>query len=386
MNGNKAKTNGKNGKASKVAKDRRGGNQNGNAMVSQISYPSTNGRPVRNRSTNMSGSDFYSRVEVSPGLTGAGRIVASFPISPSAFIGTRLAQLSNLYEFYRFNSLVLRWVPAVPTTLACQFVLYVDLDPRDDPTNILDEDALIRQAVAQTGSQQWNFHVPKRITMALRNDRQLFFTGVDGQNVRFSQQGKAYLIQVTNPVNFNGDNISSTIQAGSLFIDWNVAFAVPQINPSAVVRSSLNTNWSQSQTVQFDDLDDGDAFTITGLEPLTYYVATTSVLYTDTAFPATLEVDYVDDVDQATSGPLVARLSLTGNQLLSNLRDSTDFAGGFMIIQSDSVGSTNWFRINSTGGATLQTAVVVMAPLFTSSGVFTARRQAKRNQTPITQT
>lgn len=58
MNGNKAKTNGKNGKASKVAKDRRGGNQNGNAMVSQISYPSTNGRPVRNRSTNMSGSDF----------------------------------------------------------------------------------------------------------------------------------------------------------------------------------------------------------------------------------------------------------------------------------------------------------------------------------------
>ena len=183
---------------------------NGNALqASAVSYAgaSSNRRPVINSVQTMSGSDFFSTVEVQPNVSGIGRIIAKVPISPSQFPGTRLTQLSNLWEFFKFTKFHLRWVPAVPTTLACQFVLYIDLDPSDDPTIISDEDALIRQAVAQTGAQQWNFHVPKTIPLAMRSDRQYYFTGVDKQNVRFSQQGAAYLIQITNPINFNGENI-----------------------------------------------------------------------------------------------------------------------------------------------------------------------------------
>jgi len=143
-------------------------------------------------------------------------------------------------------------VPAVPVTLACQLVLYVDLDPSDDPTVISNPDALIRQAVAQTGAQQWNFHTPKSIPMAMRSDQQYYFTGEDKQNVRFTQQGVAYLIQVTNAVNVSGEPITSDIIAGSIFFDWQCNFNIPQINPESVVSQipnagvlTVTTTWTQ---------------------------------------------------------------------------------------------------------------------------------------------
>jgi hypothetical protein len=225
-------------------------------------------------------------------VSGTGKIIASFPISPSAYPGTRLTQLSNLWEFFKFDKFHVRWVPAVPTTLACQFVFYVDLDPSDDPTVILDEASLIRQAVAQTGAQQWNFHVPKRIPMAMRSDRQFYFTGLDKQNVRFSQQGKGYLIQITNPINFNGENLVDDIQAGSLFIDWTVAFNTPQINPEPIVAAST-LPFAPSPAVRVplspSPADGVTEYTLSGLTPGNAYVY--SFAFTAGAIP---DVKFVD--------------------------------------------------------------------------------------------
>jgi len=194
-----------------------------------------NSRPVRNRIYKHAGSDFVGTVTVRAGAVGSQRILHAWPISPSAFPGTRLTQFASLYEFFRFTKLQLRYVPAVPVTLACQLCLYVDLDPKDDPAVITNPDALVRQAVAQTGAQQWNFHTAKSTPLAMRTDQQFYFTGEDRSNVRFSQQGVAYLIQITDPVNVNGEPIATDLQAGSIFFDWSVDFNIPQINPEATL-------------------------------------------------------------------------------------------------------------------------------------------------------
>jgi len=234
------------------------GNRNGNgkityAMVPRarprtLAYNSENSRPVRNRIFKHSGSDFVGTVTVRPGAIGSERILASWPISPSAFPGTRLTQFAALYEFYRFTSLKLRYVPAVPVTLACQLVLYVDLDPKDDPSVITNSEALIRQAVAQTGAQQWNFHTPKCTPLALRTDQQFYFTGEDRENVRFTRQGVAYLIQVTDPVDVNGGIIQNPLTAGSIFFDWSVDFNIPQINPEATLQARTEVSPTRYQT------------------------------------------------------------------------------------------------------------------------------------------
>jgi hypothetical protein len=199
-----------------------------------------NVRPLHNRGVTLSGSDFLGKVTVKANpLTSRERILATYPITPSGFQGTRLTQLSQMWERYKFTSLLLRYVSAVPNTLACQLCLYIDTDPLDDPA-VFSGDELIRQAVAQAGSQQWNFNRAASIPLAKRGDGQLYYTGNTKDNERFSQQGTAYLIQVTNPINFNGAVLENDLEAGSVFVDWSCYFETAQINP-AIVEASHKT-------------------------------------------------------------------------------------------------------------------------------------------------
>jgi hypothetical protein len=185
--------------------------------------------------TIISGSDFLGKVTLKATTTDAAdQILLSGAVSPTDYPGTRLSQLGELWERFRFGKFSIRWVPSVPTTVACQLILYQDLDPNDDPTIISDPDALVRQATAQVGSRQWNAWAPQTIPLAQYPDDQMFYTGIDQQNQRFSRQGTWYLIQVTTPMNALGVSLPNDIQGGSLFVDWEMCAAVPQINPRAV--------------------------------------------------------------------------------------------------------------------------------------------------------
>jgi len=196
----------------------------------------SNVRPMNNSFTRMSGSDFLGNLSVKKSTaTAAGKILRTLPVSPNALVGTRLEQLAGLWERYRFRKFRVRYVPAVPNTLGCQLICYQDTDPQDDPTTITDADALLRQATAQTGSQQWNFNSSKVIHLAQRGDKELYYTGPVKENPRFNLQGVVYILQVTDPVNFNGGAIEGDeLQAGSLYVDWEIDFQTPQINPTAV--------------------------------------------------------------------------------------------------------------------------------------------------------
>lgn len=226
--------------------------------ASRISAPlmqsNSNHRQMRNEVTTLRGSDFLGFVSVLGSLTTAGeRIRKTFPVSPSAYPGTRLAQLSNLWERFRFTRFSLRYVPSVPNTLACQMVLYQDTDPKDDPTTITDADALIQQATAQTGSQQWNFNSAKRVDLARRADKELYYTGVTKENVRFNYQGIAYLIQQSACINFNGEAVSDVLECGSIYVDWEVQFQTPQINPVVVAASSSPPQMVEDGTLDWVD-------------------------------------------------------------------------------------------------------------------------------------
>jgi hypothetical protein len=69
-------------------------------------------------------------------------------------------------------------------------------------------------------------------------DDQLYYTGTDKLNERFNRQGTGYLIQVTEPIDFNGSPIVDDLVAGSVYIDWECEFQIPQINPEVLVPSA----------------------------------------------------------------------------------------------------------------------------------------------------
>ena len=200
-------------------------------------------RATPNKVDSLSGSDFLTRIRTQPApQTSAQRILAVVPVTPSAFPGTRLTQMSQLYDRYRFTKFRLRYIPAIPMTLGCQYVVYLDTDPLDDATTITNPDALVRQATAQAQSHFFNFNEPQYIDLAIRKDDQLYYTGDDKQNVRFSRQAVAYVIQVTDFVNYNGELPNTSIVTGSLYVDWSCNFSMPQLNPAALTFAGTNAN------------------------------------------------------------------------------------------------------------------------------------------------
>nr|WBY66468.1 MAG: putative coat protein [Eriocheir sinensis noda-like virus] len=207
-----------------------------------LANSNANYRPMHNQVTRVTGSDYLGTVSVvGDSSTAASKLRKTFPVSPSAYPGTRLSQMAELWERYRFRKFSLRYVPSVPNTMSAQVLVYQDTDPKDDPTGITDADALIRQATSQTGSQQWNFNQPKRVDLASRADKELYYTGMSGSNERLYLQGKAYFVQVSDALDFNGTRLAAELSCGSLYVDWEVDFQTPQINPDAVKRAVAPT-------------------------------------------------------------------------------------------------------------------------------------------------
>jgi hypothetical protein len=326
-----------------------------------LSYAMSNVRPIQNQKCRHAGSDFITSVIVKSDITlPTSRILAEFPISPSAFPGTRLTQFSQLYEFYKFVSLRLRYVPAVPVTLACQLVLYVDLDPTDDAGTITDADFLVRQAVAQTGAQQWNFHTPKVIPMAMRTDQQFYFTGNDKQNVRFTQQGKAYLIQVTQAVNVSGDPIASDIEAGSIFFDWVVDFNIPQLNPETSIVTSVT-----GETIKyFTDTPTGGAGT---WEP-SWLSAGQPIMEPRSLYLVMLRGDVLRTISASTSQSILVRVDgrLLGAYLYDVATDSISNASIPFVVTTNNNGiPTQKVEISwdATVGGFMNSLGLTIAPL-----------------------
>jgi hypothetical protein len=183
------------------------------------------------RSCRMSGTDFVGTVTINAGGGEQYSLLANYPVSVSAFPGTWLATQSKLWERYRFNRLSFRFVPATATSVACQLVGWIDTDPYDDPLDFGNNESVIRQALSQYGSSAFNIITPARFDLAQRKDREEYYTGPDRNNLRFTRAGNFFLAQVTRATGFDGKLLTDAFECGSLYVDWDVSFETPQIDP-----------------------------------------------------------------------------------------------------------------------------------------------------------
>nr|AFN53606.1 capsid protein [Macrobrachium rosenbergii nodavirus]AFN53608.1 capsid protein [Macrobrachium rosenbergii nodavirus] len=303
----------------------------------------TNIRSARsdvNAITVLNGSDFLTTVKVrgSNNLTDSkSRILVKQPISASSFLGTRISGLSQFWERYRWHKAAVRYVPAVPNTLACQLIGYIDTDPLDDPNVILDVDQLLRQATSQVGARQWNFSDTTTIPLIVRRDDQLYYTGQDKENVRFSQQGVFYLLQVTTLLNISGEAITNDLISGSLYLDWVCGFSMPQINPTPVEISQLTYdadtigNWVPPTELKQTYTQD-----ITGLKPNSKFII----------------VPYMDRV----SSEVLQKCTITCNEVdavgsISYFDTSPIKCDGYISFQANSIGEATFTLVTDYQGA-----------------------------------
>jgi len=278
-------------------------------------------------------------------VTPADRILVKQPLSASSFPGTRITGLSSYWERYKWLSAVARYVPAVPNTVACQFVMYIDTDPLDDPSNISDDDQIVRQAVSQAGSNQFNFNTSKTVPLIVRADNQYYYTGVDKQNLRFSLQGILYIIQVTDLINFNGELITQDLTCGSLFLDWLVNFSIPQINPTSLtdVRVDKAVNFIKPEVSGVAEIQ-----TVAGLSPSTSYLLT----------PAFLEQNFSSEPGTF----ILTATPVEGEGTISIIMDPTvTTVSGFIKVKTDTFGTFDLSVILTTASKKQTTGFNIIA-------------------------
>ena len=304
-------------------------------------FASENRRAMNNKIVSLSGSDFLSTVTTTLDQTVSDRILFTFPVTPTGYPGTRITQLAQLWERYRFTKFCFRYVPAVPVTVACQFAFYVDLDPLDDPSTITSVDELYRQAVAQTGSQQWNFNMPKTIEMARRGDGQMYYTGEDKQNLRFSQQGTGYLIQLTDALNSDGGALTTTIQAGSIFIDWAVELQTPQINPEATIAVPFAVETGTTDFTGVSIAAPGEIVELIPAIPNAYYILTLA----GAGSPSGVGSFRLRESETGTNGTVVQFDAVSGK--LNRNSDGSEIYPGYLLVQASADGVIRFHCVKS---------------------------------------
>jgi hypothetical protein len=238
MTGNNRNTRaGKKGHAKRQNK-KKNSNQNKQTVSSmqprQIKTGVSMTRQVNNRDTVLRGSDFITSFKLAHDTDS--RVLVDELISPSAMRQTRLFYLANLWEMYRFTKFSVRYVPALPDSVGGQIAGYIDTDPTDTVTE--EGEDLIRATNSQTGVKQWNVSQGSILNMARRKDDQMFYTGLlpssdSGPSDRQTYQGRLYVVQMTKPMNYLGQPLTEDISAGSLYVDWEIVFRTPQLEPIA---------------------------------------------------------------------------------------------------------------------------------------------------------
>lgn len=192
----------------------------------------------------LSGYDFISSVVLPVNVNDTNAVILDIPTTPSALSGTRWAQLSAMYEKYRFLKATMVYVPSVSSVVGAQMISYWELDPSDSfgASGNLQSD--LRVAMAHQNAKLHNIYDNTSVDMPLRAGINDFFVEratAGNDNPRWTQQARFRMIASSGVTGFY-DTASTMIGAGSVYLAWTCKFLNPQIQPSLVV-APANSNF-----------------------------------------------------------------------------------------------------------------------------------------------
>ena len=157
-------------------------------------------------------------------LNFSGAVVGAHFLNPWRFPGSRLSQFANLYQKYVFKKAKIRYIPAVPATVAGQMIICFDTDPTYAPLG--SSDGVIRSMMAHKNRKI--FHVFDDISMDLPlAGRVPLFCDEKGQDLRLNNQAVFWIAMVAPTVTGTGEEWKAAV--GSFVIEWEVEFMTQRI-------------------------------------------------------------------------------------------------------------------------------------------------------------
>jgi uncharacterized short protein YbdD (DUF466 family) len=172
------------------------------------------------------GTEFLTSVSVlttavtnAPG-TRPGDCIYTVPLNPVFFSGTRLLNFARLYQKYRYKTLIIEYVPLVPSIQngsICQFFTY---DPNENIFIEQNQDTRLREAMSHLGSSMTNIYSYARTHLVEDDQISSYFCHIDG-DVRLEQQGMYYMLAASTFSPSPGSD-QGTLTIGNLIMHYEI--------------------------------------------------------------------------------------------------------------------------------------------------------------------
>ncbi len=223
----------------------------GHKITGEMVHPEPKTHSTPNGNLVISGSEYLGRVVVpyvssGTGTVPAGGVLFYTQLSPLTFDGSRIRQLSQMYEQWRFSHLVIEYVPNCPTTSAGGLVGYCTGDISQN-TSLVTGDGGVREAFSRAGSM--SMAVWEHGAFALNASQQKWYFTALNDTPELSIPASFQLIS-----NTDFTVTSSATQLGQIFCHYVLEFRVPSVEDnSAFSYSASNGNLTFSGIARVAD-------------------------------------------------------------------------------------------------------------------------------------
>lgn len=209
----------------------------GHKIHGEMSHPSPKTHAEPNGNIAISGSEYLGRVVVPAVNAGTGSVPAGgclfyTQLSPLSFDGSRINQLSQMFEQWRFNKLVIEYVPNCPTTTAGGVVGYCTGDIQQNQS-LVTGDGGVREAFSRAGSlalpvwEHGAFHMNA-------TQQKWYYTALVGAP-ELTIPGSFQLI-----ANTDFSVTTTAVQLGQVWCHYDLEFRVPSVEDTAAFSYSAN--------------------------------------------------------------------------------------------------------------------------------------------------
>lgn len=153
--------------------------------------------------------------------TEEGNFLNLTPMHPSFWKGTRIFQMLPTYQRFKIGHIAFHYIPVCPATQNGMLSSVCTYDADLNIPTFGVGDSVKRKILAMEGAEMFNVYSPVSVGFT-KNSDQLYYTSIEGGDVRLEVPGIFALISASGYSPFDGS--SDVVSLGNIFVSYDITF------------------------------------------------------------------------------------------------------------------------------------------------------------------
>jgi len=163
----------------------------------------------------------YTTLSTTASPTQPGWVLLWQPMNPKLLSGTRISQLTKLYQHYRINEMTAEYVKVVPSIQDGSIGMTFTYDPVENWTGITsDTDTLMRTFMAHKGSNIGSVYDCLRAVFYKNEDTLKDYFTEEGEDARLEEQGSLVIVAASRFTPYDGE--AEVVTLGNIILHYDI--------------------------------------------------------------------------------------------------------------------------------------------------------------------